>query len=213
MTRNHRGFADRSRIFGRLFAWPNLKNFRVFESLARPLIEQKLTQVKISNESTRKQSQLPKTVSTLTASPNPTKLLKDDILQWHIEYAQTLPDPTEFTLEMITKRLMVFNTAAVVSTAAAMTHLITDLFTMPPASLPGVLEELREEICTVLEQENDEWNMQGLNRMTKLDSTVKESMRLSSNGTGICARVVKAHFLLCQSHIEAVCLGYPKRWR
>jgi hypothetical protein len=83
---------------------------------------------------------------------------------------------------------MVFNTAAIVSTAAALTHLITDLYTMP--GIDHICTELRHEIRTVLEEEGGKWTMRGLNKMVKLDSAVKESMRLSSNGTSICARVV-----------------------
>lgn len=149
-----------------------MKNFRTFERFAKPSVEQKIAEVRYTTEFAVKRTQLPKT---------------DDILQWHVEYARTQPDPEEFTIGRISRRLMVFNTAAVVSTAAALTHMVTDLYTMP--GIDQVSEELRHEIHSVLAEEGG-WTMRALNKMTKLDSAVKETMRLSSNGTGICARVV-----------------------
>lgn len=172
-----------SSIFGRLIGWPNLKNYKTFNTFAKPLIEQKIVELVAKFELGGKSSALPKT---------------DDILQWHAEYAHTQADPEEFTADRISKRLMVFNTAAVVSTAAALTHLITDLYTMPEAA--SVCEELREEISRVLKEEKGVLSMRGLNRMVKLDSAVKESLRLSSNGTGICARVVRSFLKTCKQN-------------
>lgn len=125
----------------------------------------------------------------------------DDILQWHVEYARAQTDPEEFTADRISRRLMVLHTAAIAGTAAALTHLITDLYTMP--GVENVCEELRDEIRMVLSEEEGEWNIRGLNKMVKLDSAVKESMRLSSNGTGICARDVS----LCDPKIRRELIG------
>jgi len=113
--------------------------------------------------------------------------VKDDILKWHIEYAETQSDPGEFTTDMISRRLLLFNVAASITTAAALTHLIFDLFSMP--GIDELVKELRAEIRQVLEEEG-EWNMRGLNKLVKLDSAIKESMRISSFSTRVCARKV-----------------------
>lgn len=112
---------------------------------------------------------------------------QDDILQWHVQYAAGTSDPEEFDADMICKRLMLFNVGSVVTTAGALAHLISDLFSL--SNIEEVIEELRAEICQVLEEEK-EWNMRGLNRLVKLDSAIKESLRISAFSTRICARKV-----------------------
>jgi hypothetical protein len=88
---------------------------------------------------------------------------------------------------LVSRRLILFNVAAVITTAAALTHLIFDLYSMP--GIDEFVKELRGEIRRVLE-EAGEWNMRGLNKLVKLDSAIKESMRISSFSTRICARKV-----------------------
>jgi cytochrome P450 len=162
-------------IIGPLIARPNLRNYETFAKHVEPLIEQKLSGVKSSVESssTQEKYQLPRT---------------DDILEWHIEYAKTQSDPGELTTDMISRRLMLFNVAAVITTAAALTHLIFDLYSVP--RIDELVKELRAEIRQVLEEEEGEWNMRGLNKMVKLDSAIKESMRISSFSTRVCNRKV-----------------------
>ena len=128
--------------------------------------------------------------------------MKDDILEWHIEYVRNQSDPGELTTDIISRRLMLFNVAAVVTTAAALTHLIFDLYSVP--GIDDLVKELREEIHQVLENEGGEWNMRGLNKLGKLDSVIKESMRISSFSTRVCARKVSISPISLKESFESL---------
>jgi hypothetical protein len=113
---------------------------------------------------------------------------QNDVLQWLIEHAKTLPDRREMTPELLSYRVLLFNIASVITVAVAATHLLFDLYSMPECL--AVISELRDEVSGVLNEEGGAWTREGLNKMVKLDSAIKESLRISNFSTRICARKV-----------------------
>jgi hypothetical protein len=71
-----------------------------------------------------------------------------------------------------------------------MTHLLFDLYSFPPSAL--LIPELRDEVLEVLKANDGTWTIGGLNKMVKLDSAIRESMRLSCFGTRGCTRKVRS---------------------
>jgi hypothetical protein len=110
-------------------------------------------------------------------------------VQWHINRSMTLPDPREQTPAFLSYRLMLFSLAAVQTVSAAATHLLFDLYSFPPSA--SLIPELRDEVLEVLKADDGAWTFGGLNKMVKLDSAIRESMRLSCFGTRGCTRKVR----------------------
>ncbi|KAI9858930.1 MAG: hypothetical protein M1813_007232 [Trichoglossum hirsutum] len=157
-------------IFGPLIAFPNRKNYYASAKYLIPLIEQRLSEPDKFD---------PKTTPA------------QDVVQWHINRSMTLPDPREQTPSFLSYRLTLFSLAAVQTVSSAMTHLLFDLYSFPPSAL--LIPELRDEVLEVLKANDGTWTIGGLNKMVKLDSAIRESMRLSCFGTRGCTRkVVKA---------------------
>lgn len=82
---------------------------------------------------------------------------------------------------------MIFNVGALVTSAGALTHLMYDLYST--SDIDSFVEELRAEMLQALEEEG-EWNMRALNKLPKLDSAIKESLRISVFSTRVCGRKV-----------------------
>jgi len=97
-------------------------------------------------------------------------------------------DPQQQTPDALASLLLPISLAAVQVTSAVTTHLLFDLYSFPDSA--SLIPELRHEVLEALKAEGGAWTMNGLNRMVKLDSAVKESMRLSCLGTKSCVRKV-----------------------
>ena len=83
---------------------------------------------------------------------------------------------------------MLFSLASVQVPTAAATHLLVDIYSCSESF--NLVNELRNEILSVLDSEGGQWTMAGLQKMVKLDSAIKESMRLSCFGQRGCTRKV-----------------------
>jgi cytochrome P450 len=104
----------------------------------------------------------------------------NDFLQWMINDAQTrLSDkPKEITPHMLVGRLLAMNFAAIHTSTFSITNAIFDLVSSDPAL--NYLEQLREEAASVLAEDAGIWTKQGMFRMHKIDSALRESLRLRS---------------------------------
>lgn len=112
---------------------------------------------------------------------------KNDFLQWLIAQAKSSGDPYMYSPRTLASRILLMNFAAMHTSTFSMTHTILDLV----ASKPEHVDELREEIRTVLAEHGGEWNKRALAKMFKLDSVLRESLRLNSFVTvGLSRRVV-----------------------
>lgn len=101
---------------------------------------------------------------------------QNDYIQWSISHSYRNSNPSERTVDIISKRLNVIQFAAIQSSAITLTNLILDLAACPV--LPQYFSILRIEILTELSVTDGVWTKSALARMLSLDSTLRESMRL-----------------------------------
>jgi cytochrome P450 len=119
------------------------------------------------------------------------KAKPNDFLQWSINNAQTrLSDkPEEMSPHILAGRLLVMNFAAIHTSTFAITNLIFDLVSAAPSL--HYLEELREEAASIFAEDKGVWTKRGLSKMYKIDSALRESLRLRSFASvGMVRRVV-----------------------
>jgi cytochrome P450 len=101
----------------------------------------------------------------------------NDYIQWSLLDAFSNEDPAERTPEMITKRLAVLSFAAIQSSVITITNIVFDIASSPHAT--DLQAALREEVSTVTAERGDQsWTRAGLALMPKIDSALRESMRL-----------------------------------
>ena len=107
----------------------------------------------------------------------PADILPNDFVTWSIEESQRSPDPRERTAELIAKRTMTTNFAAIHTTTMTSTNLLIDMLSAGPKE--GVLESLTNEIDAIDRDRKGDWSKSSLAAMTRMDSALRESMRLS----------------------------------
>ncbi len=115
------------------------------------------------------------------SSPEP-----NDFLQWTLKQAKESGDPYMWQVETLAGRVLLLNFAAIHTSSFAITNAILDLI----SSSPEAIDELREEVSSVLGQHDGQWNKRGLAQMEKLDSVLRESARLNSFTTVGLMRLV-----------------------
>jgi cytochrome P450 len=72
--------------------------------------------------------------------------------------------------------LLLLEFVSLSTSSVVLTHVIFDL----ASSNKEYIDELRDEIASVLAANNGEWNKRSMAAMVKLDSTMRESLRLNS---------------------------------
>jgi len=110
----------------------------------------------------------------------------NDFLQWSIAQAKTHHDSRMAKPSTLAGRILMVNFGAIHTTSFTITHAIFDLF----SSKQEYVEELREEISSILSEHGGEWNKKALAQMEKLDSIVRESLRLNMVSTFGVPRLV-----------------------
>lgn len=98
----------------------------------------------------------------------------NDILQWIVEEGIS----RKTTDYGIVERIFLINFAAIDTSSATATQVLSDL-----AAMPERIPELREEIESVIA--TDGWTKTALGKMSKLDSAIKESMRTHTSLVGL----------------------------
>ncbi|KKY36702.1 putative ent-kaurene oxidase [Diaporthe ampelina] len=152
---------------------PNRLHQRAFFKVLRPTIEQRLREYDERHRDPEKNKAL---------GPEP-----NDFLQWLVNQAKEMGDPYHMKPSTLALRVQVLNFASIHTSSFAITGAVLDLV----ASRPGVMDELRDEIRTVLAAHGGKWNKRALAQMEKLDSTFRESQRVNSFVTmGLGRRVV-----------------------
>lgn len=107
----------------------------------------------------------------------------DDFISWLLELA---PPEDQNALE-VTRRLIGMNFAAVHTTSMNLTHAIFWLL-----ARPEYIEPLRAEIAAVTEEMG--WTKDALTHMVKLDSFMKESVRITPISSQALSRIVMKPF-------------------
>lgn len=109
-------------------------------------------------------------------------------MQWLIEDCFRRGDSFELDSTILCRRLLRLNMAAIHTTSISITNVLLDLCTLPDASV--VVEGLREECKRVLSAHEGVWSKAAIGELHRVDSTIKESMRLRSFGLIGTNRVV-----------------------
>ncbi|KAK8030059.1 hypothetical protein PG993_011350 [Apiospora rasikravindrae] len=115
-----------------------------------------------------------------------TDKVPNDLLQWSLDQAKASGDPYLNRVYSLASRVLLLNFASIHTSSFAMTHVLFDLATNDPA----YIEELRQEITTVLSENDGVWDKRTLQKMFKLDSTMRESQRMNSIVTFATSRLV-----------------------
>jgi cytochrome P450 len=104
----------------------------------------------------------------------------NDFLQWSIHDARTRLSgiPREVTPRMLVGRLLAINFAAIHTSTFTITNAIFDLASSNPSL--RYIEQLREEAASVLADDDGIWTKRGLSKMHKIDSALRESLRVRS---------------------------------
>lgn len=109
--------------------------------------------------------------------PESNKTARNDWLEWSIKQAKEIGDPSLWTPRKLGERILVLNFAAIHTTSMTITGAILDIVC---CNKPEYIDELRQEISSVLAEHGGQWNKRALAKMHKLDSTLRESTRLNS---------------------------------
>ena len=113
------------------------------------------------------------------------------LVTWMIRQAQMDGCADQLKPGLISRSLLPIEFAAIHTTVITGHNLLLDLLSAD--SEQGCLDVLREEADRVFaEQETGYWTKDGLSRLHKIDSAIKESMRLSHFATALTHRKVVA---------------------
>ncbi|KAK5454296.1 hypothetical protein LTS15_006296 [Exophiala xenobiotica] len=158
-------------ILSPLVTLPNKRHTRGFARILRPEIErrQRLLDQTTDNEKMIGEKE-----------PN-------DFLQWCIRRARESGITVENDPDIIAERTLAVNFAAIHTSTMSITNAVFDLVASDPSL--RYLEILRNEAASVVASDNGIWTKQGIARMLKIDSALRESSRMGSF-VGALARVV-----------------------
>ncbi|KAI0382415.1 putative cytochrome P450 [Hypomontagnella monticulosa] len=107
---------------------------------------------------------------------SPAEREPNDFLQWSIEQAKATGDPYMWRSKTLADRILMVNFAAIHTTSFTSTEAVLDFV----STKAEYLDEIREEIVSVLAAYSGQWNKRALNQLEKLDSAIRESARFSS---------------------------------
>ncbi len=112
----------------------------------------------------------------------------EDMITWLIRQAKAEGLDSELTPERLSKRILPVEFAAIHTTVMTGFNLLLDLL----SSDPFHIKTIREETSRVFAEEGGAWTKQGLARLHRTDSAIKESMRLSQFTRALTHRKVVA---------------------
>ena len=115
------------------------------------------------------------------------EILSNNYDTWSVRDAMKRNDESEKTPDMLSRWLMAVNFGAIHTTTMTIANLILDM-----ASSPGCLEDIQAECKGPSQKYGSEWNRVRLADMVVVDSSLRESMRLSSFGSITLTRNVMA---------------------
>jgi len=155
-------------LVGRLLSIPHWIHFRRIKQLTLPVIKARLLAL---SQGDAKAADVP-----------------NDYITWHIKTAASENDIPSLQADRIASSLMPLNFAALHTTTMTLTSLLFDVF----SSDPSLASILREEAELVYASNNNTWDKQSLTRLVRMDSAIRESMRLNTIGARVMIRKVVA---------------------
>jgi len=160
-------------LLAQLLTLPIRRNTKVFFKLLRPEIERRLKAYDARRADPEGKG--------LEPEPN-------DFLQWSLHQAKESGDPHMWHPDTLAGRVLLLNFASIHTSSFAITNAVLDLV----SSKKEHIDELREEISTVLAEHGGRWDKRALAQMEKLDSVMRESQRVNSFVTVGLGRLVTA---------------------
>lgn len=148
-------------VVGPIVTLPNTYHWRKTAKYTLPLIEERLANFKRKREDPSFEWEEP-----------------NDYISWHIALATAEDRQDELTPDMISRRLMPLNFAAIHTTVLTITNCLFDLISSDPSL--GYLDGIREEVTRILDEEGGQWTKAGLAKCHRSDSAIRESMRVSN---------------------------------
>ena len=148
-------------LVGPLVAIPNNRAWRATANHTLPIIEERLANFQRKKE-----------------DPNFEWEEPNDFISWQIAVAMAEDRQDELTPNMISRRLMPIDFAAIHTTTLTITNVLFDLISSDPSK--HFLQGIREEVERVLAEEGGHWTKAGLARCHCADSAIRESMRKSN---------------------------------
>ncbi|KAH8887497.1 cytochrome P450 [Thozetella sp. PMI_491] len=119
----------------------------------------------------------------------------DDFIQWLLE---SLPEEQRTDFVAQTELQLILSAASIHTTNNLLVDCLYDL-----AAYPDVQEELRQEAIEILEDEGGWAKKDGVARLKKMDSFMKEVQRLAGNVTAFIRKVVKPIDLSDGTHLPS----------
>jgi cytochrome P450 len=160
-------------VVGRIASWANWWHWKQSSKYSLPIITKRIYDMQ------RKEAGDPEYVDWTPP---------EDFITWTIRIAKQDKNEFESSPEVISKRIMPLEFAATHTTSLTGHGVILDLLSSDPAL--GYLEGIREEAARVLQEEGGHWTKSGLARLFKLDSAIRESMRVSNFAQTLVERKV-----------------------
>ncbi|KAI4595209.1 hypothetical protein KJ359_007185 [Pestalotiopsis sp. 9143b] len=105
--------------------------------------------------------------------------IENDYIQWAIDHALRRPvlSPRELDPRVIACRFSVLCFAAIQSSVITLTNCLFDIASTP--SCTATCDAMREEVARETASGTTEWSKAGLARMRRVDSSLRESLRLN----------------------------------
>jgi cytochrome P450 len=114
----------------------------------------------------------------------------NDYTTWHIKEVEL--DAIEHTPQKIAKRIMTINFAAIHTSTFTATNILFDLYASP--LVDTCVKEIRQEVEQALLENGGKWDKNTIAKLIKVDSAVRESLRISTfMSTGMDRVVVDPH--------------------
>ena len=110
------------------------------------------------------------------AHPNDQYEEPNDFISWSIHEVENEQDPSESDPGLIAKRFMAINFASIHTTSLTMRNTLLDLAAGPPKE--RFMEGVREEVERVYTDHRGKWTKEALAKLVRVDSAIRESMRL-----------------------------------
>ncbi|KAH8818710.1 cytochrome P450 [Flagelloscypha sp. PMI_526] len=114
----------------------------------------------------------------------------NDYISWLLEIAKG----SQRTIRDLTLRILLTNFAAIHTSTMSVTHALFDL-----AANPQYISELRDEIEAITREHG--WSKASLQKMSKLDSMMRESQRLWGLGAATSSRLAMKDFTFSNGQI------------
>lgn len=110
-----------------------------------------------------------------------------DAIQWVLD----ITPPEKRDVDLLVYRMMHITIVAVHTSSVSFLDCVNEL-----AARPEIHEELRGEIRAIFAEKDGQWSKQGLSKLVKLDSFMRETVRFNTNGAGHLDRIAMSDTML-----------------